>query len=95
MKNILFISLCVIYAHANGQNTTTFNSEEQTVLDVVNLFFKSMTEKDTAIVRQIMTLDGQFYATQQKDDGNDISVHTHQRYFERLAGRPERVQVRT
>jgi Putative lumazine-binding len=94
MRSVIFICFTMVCNHANGQHSKTFSPDEQEVLDVINLFFKSMAEKDTVVVRQIMTSDGQYYATREQEEGNYVAMRTHEQYFQGMSSRAEVFQER-
>jgi putative lumazine-binding protein len=94
MKGIVLAGLTMICLNASSQNLKTFNPDEQEVLNVVKLFIKSMTEKDTVVARQILTSDGQYYATQERADGILTAMRTHDEYLKRISTRTDIAQER-
>lgn len=80
---ILFLSLVNI-SKSSAQQKVNWSTEDQAVLDVVNLFFESMTKKDTATLNTIMTLEGRYYGL--RIQHGEWSTHTkiHEQYINGL-----------
>jgi len=62
-RNLLVILLIFLSSYRLfSQSSPRFNAEEKDVLDVVNLFFESMTKRDTATMKRILTKDGRYFS---------------------------------
>lgn len=71
--------------NALSQLTQSWSNDEQKVLDVVNLFFESMTKKDTATLKSIMTLEGRYYGLRAEGDSWSEHTKTHKVYIDGLS----------
>jgi hypothetical protein len=69
-------------------------TEEKQIIDVIDRFFVSMTERDSATAAEILTPDGQYYGTHRNGDKLEVFRVTHESYLSRLSKRKEEVLER-
>lgn len=91
---LFFSATCITTVSFSQQVKTERTEEEQGVLDVVNLFFQSMTERDTVAAKSILTEDGQYYAMRNDENGIFQRTISHTNYIHRLAAGVDLVQER-
>lgn len=68
--------------------------EEQAVMDVVNLFFESMTKRDTATLNKIMAKEGRYYGLREASEFWSTHTATHTKYIAGLAQGEQLLQER-
>jgi len=92
---IFSVSLCIVaFDVSYGQSTQILTTEEKEVMDIVHLFFKSMTERDTITTKAILTNDGQYYALREEENGLFQRTVSHKDYIKRLGSQTDLVQER-
>jgi len=88
MNRILLLAAVLLVNH---QVSADDDAEREAVIDVIDAFFESMTERDVERMRTLMTPDGVLYGYRETDGGLQIIRPTHSEYLENLAngeGRP-------
>ena len=87
-------SLLILVAIFLGSVNFFAQSEEKAITDVIDRFFISMTERDSATAAEILTPDGQYYGTHRNGEKLEVFRVTHESYLSRLSKRKENVLER-
>lgn len=90
MKKLLFASAFFFLIAGAGYAQT----EEKQITDIIDRFFVSMTERDSATAADILTPDGQYYGTHRNGNKLEVFRVTHESYLRRLSNRKEEVLER-
>ena len=88
MNRILLLAAVLL---VNSQVSADDDAERAAVIEVIDAFFESMTERDVERMRTLMTPDGVLYGYRETDEGLQLIRPTHGEYLENLAngeGRP-------
>lgn len=95
MKSGLLLSIIFLISLTSySQKVNRWSSEEKAVLEIVDLFFEGMANRDTALLNSIMTPEGRYYGIHETN--GDWTEHTasHERFIDGLTKETDLIQER-
>ena len=85
-QRILFVLLFVAVLLQTTAQAVNGQSDREAILAVVQRFFDTIATGDTAVGREIILIDGQYFRLRQDGDSLALSRTTHRQFLQNLSG---------